>query len=80
MRRNRESKYVGRDFGGWLCVGKAVSSVGPSGKKTYGYSFGKGDRIVSLDNRQAAKVYSGDLTVDQVRAMRAARYEARNAR
>lgn len=75
-KHKRDSKYVGREFdNGWVCTGINIAYVASgkrSGGRTYWYAFerktsdGKFDKWIRVSAQNAAKVWRGELTVEDI--------------
>lgn len=78
MRKQRKSKYIGKEFAnGWICTGININKASlahKNGGPTYWYAFerttsdGKFNKWVRVDGQDASKIYKGLLTVDDVEA------------
>lgn len=76
MRKRKTSKYVGKEFaGGWVCTGINVAKTSLSHKNggpSYWYAFervtgdGKFRKWVRVADYDAAKIWKGLLTVDEL--------------
>lgn len=73
----RKSKYVGKQFGNWTCTHMGIASVAGkrskrAGHRTYYYIFerrtsdNKADKMIRLNHVEVAKVYRGEITVEQI--------------
>jgi len=73
----RTSKYVGKKFGQWLCTDIGIARVQGKRAKYAGHcsyyyimeritSDGKCEKIIRLNCNEAAKVYQGIMTVEEI--------------
>ena len=73
----RTSKYLGKTFGSWTCSYVGIANVQGkrvkgAGKRNYYYIFeritsdGKAEKMIRLNSTEAASVYKGKLSVEDV--------------
>lgn len=80
----KKSKYLNKAFGPWFCTHVGISHVQGkraryAGHRSYYYIFermtsdNKAEKLVRLNCNEAAKVYQGKITVEEIVAKREAR-------
>lgn len=76
-RRKRTSKYVGKQFGSWTCTHIGIASMQGkrakwAGHQSYYYIFEritsdkKAEKMLRLNCNEAARVYRGDISVEEI--------------
>lgn len=77
----KKSKYLNKAFGPWICTHVGISHVQGkraryAGHRTYYYIFermtsdNKAEKLIRLNCKEAAKVYQGKTTVEEIVAKR----------
>lgn len=80
----KKSKYLNKMFGSWKCTHVGISHVQGkraryAGHRTYYYIFermtsdNKAEKLIRLNCKEAAKVYQGKTTVEELVTKREAR-------
>ena len=73
----RTSKYLGKTFGNWTCSYVGIANVQGkrakgAGKRNYYYIFerftsdSKAEKMIRLNSSEAAEVYKGKISVEDV--------------
>ena len=68
----KKSKYLGKTFGDWSCVHVGVAKASRKYNSNYYYCFARrtsddeADKIIQVDSKTAAKIYRGDINVEDV--------------
>lgn len=81
------SKYVGNSFGNWTCIGIGLANVqgrrsARPGTRNYFYTFerdtsdGIARKVMQLNSTEAAAVYAGRISVEELMDRREANHAA----
>lgn len=82
----RKSKYLGKQFGNWTCTHVGINNVqgkraAAPGKINYYYIFERitsdnlAEKLIRLNSSDAAKVYRGELQVEEIAEKRRSQTE-----
>lgn len=82
----KTSKYLNKQFGQWTCTHVGIAATSKKYNSNYYYIFeretsdGKAQKIIRLSSTEAAKVYNGFTTVEDIAITRVKKYRKQHTK